>query len=35
MWIQSEQKYIIFSEKFKQQCKSLQLFLDKDSLYHV
>ena len=25
MWIQSEQKYIIFSEKFKQQCKSLQL----------
>ena len=35
MWIQSEQKCIIFSEKFKQQCKSLQLFLDKDSLYHV
>ena len=29
MWIQSEQKCVIFSEKFKQQCKSLQLFLDK------
>ena len=35
MWIQSEQKCVIFSEKFKQQCKSLQLFLDKDNLYHV
>ena len=35
MWIQSERKCVIFSEKFKQQCKSLQLFLDKDNLYHV
>ena len=35
MWIQSEQKCVIFSEKFKQQCKSLQLFLVKYNLYHV
>ena len=35
VWIRSEQKYVIFSEKFKQQCKSFQLFLDKDNLYHV
>ena len=35
MLIQSEQKCVIFSEKFKQQCKSLQAFLDKDNLYHV
>ena len=35
MWIQSEQKCVIFSEKFKQQCKSLQLFLDKDNLSNV
>ena len=35
MWIQSEQKCVIFSEKFKQQCKSLQLFLVKCNLYHV
>ena len=35
MWIQCEQKCVIFSEKFKQQYKSLQLFLDKDNLYHV
>ena len=35
MLIQSEQKCVIFSEKFKQQCKSLQVFLDKDNLYHV
>ena len=35
MWIQSEQKCIIFSKKFKQQCKSLQLFLVKDNLYHI
>ena len=34
-WIQCEQKCVLFSEKFKQQCKSLQLFLDKDNLYHV
>ena len=35
MWIQSEQKCVIFSEKFKQRCKSLQLFLDKDNFYNV
>ena len=35
MWIQSEQKCVIFSEKFKQQCKLLQLFLVKYNLYHV
>ena len=35
MWIQSEQKCVIFSEKFKEQCKSLQLFLVKCNLYHV
>ena len=35
MWIQSEQKCVIFSEKFKQRCKSLQLFLDKDNFYSV
>ena len=35
MWIQSEQKCVIFSKKFKQQCKSLQLFLVKDNLYHI
>ena len=35
MWIQSEQKCVIFSEKFKQQYESLQLFLDKDNLYLV
>ena len=35
MLIQSEQKCVIFSEKFKQQCKSLQAFLDKDNLSHA
>ena len=35
IWIQCEQKCVIFSEKFKQPCKSLQLFLDKVNLHHV
>ena len=35
MCIQIEQKCVIFSEKFKQKFQALQLFLDKDNLYHV
>ena len=35
IWIECEQKCVIFSEKFKQPCKLLQLFLDKDNLHHV
>ena len=33
MWIQGEQKCVIFSEKFKQQCKSLHLFLVTTVIY--